>query len=212
MTLQIGMLGRDGLVVVGDTWQFVEPKNRPWYGFDAPKIRVAPNKRIGVAGAHNMDVFVAIADQIIRELSNPCENRTERIESIGRQIAAGEDSECLVAFADPWPSLYRFGHSRTGEVRCEEIYGSFAIGDHGNPAAWYWTKRFYDISLSCQQLSRLGALCVVSAAKISNGPIGGLDGFTCGTSGVRLWSREESISLEREMKSAEDGLGGILEI
>ena len=210
MTLQIGMLGCDGIVVVGDTWQYVEPEDqRSWYGYNASKFRVATNNRLAVACAHDMDASFAVAEEVFQRLSEPGESRRTTILDIGARVAEGRDSECLIVFADPYPSIYRFCHAKTGEQKCEEIYGCMAIGDHGNPAC-YWAMRFYNGGLSCQQLSRLGSLVVVSAGELNKGSIGGLEGFICDTGGIRLWSREESNLLENEMKNLENGFRGTI--
>jgi hypothetical protein len=203
MTLQIGMLATDGIVVVGDTWQYVEPKDVPWYGYHSSKIKIAENNRIAVACAHDMDASFAIAKAIFQRLSEPKEARSDAILEIGGRLASGTDSECLIAFCDPWPSLYRFVHAKGGEQKCEEILSGMAIGDHGNPAC-FWITRFHRGGLSCQQLERLAALAVVSAGELSNGSIGGLEAFVCRKSGIRLWSRAESESMQAEMKDLEN--------
>ena len=209
MTLQIGMLGRDGIVVVGDTWQYVEPGGRPWYGYHSSKIRVSADRRVAVAGAHDMDASFAIADEVISQLSVPCDDRRVEILNIGNRLAENKDSQCLVAFSDPCPSLYRFSHARSGQSTCEEVIGCIPIGDQWN-VAYYWPMRHHNNGLSSQQLSRLGALVVISAGHISSGTIGGLEGFTCNTNGIRLWSRPESDSLEAEIRNLEHGFRGTI--
>ncbi len=203
MTLQIGILATDGIVVVGDTWQYVEPEDVPWYGYNSSKIRVSENGRIAAACAHDMDASFAIVEEIFERLSEPRADRRCAIEEIGGRLASGTNSECLIAFSDPWPSLYRFVHAKDGKRKCEEILSGIAIGDHGNPA-FFWVMRFRRGPLSCHQIERLAALAVVSAGEISNGSIGGLEGFVCSKYGVGLWSRAKSESMQAEMKSLED--------
>lgn len=204
MTLQIGMLGRDGIVVVGDTWQYVDPGDRPWYGYHSSKFRISADRRIAVAGAHDMDASFAVADEVIRQLSGPCDDRRAEILNVGNRIAEGKNSQCLLAFSDPCPTLYRFSHRVAGQSSCEEVIGCIPIGDQWS-TAYYWAMRHYDHGRSCQQLARLGALVVISAGHISSGSIGGLEGFTCGTTGIRLWTRHESESLKAEIDNLEKG-------
>jgi hypothetical protein len=207
MTLQIGMMGSDGIVVVGDTWQYVEPKDRPWHGYDASKIRLSSDRRIAVFCAHDMDASFAVAEEILQKLSgDPDPNRRTGILNIGDQLAEGSDSECLIVFADPNPTLYRLSHPKSVRGKCEEIYGCVPIGDQWN-TAFHLAMRFYRPGLSCQQLSRLGSLMVVSAGHISSGSIRGLEGITCDKEGIRLWEREECRLLETAMTNFENEIG-----
>jgi hypothetical protein len=194
------MLGCDGIVVVGDTWQYVEPGGRPWYGYHSSKFRVSEDKRIAVAGAVDMDASFAVADGIIQ--ARP-QGRSE-ILAIGNQFAANKDSHCLIALCDPWPCLYRFIHAKDGRSSCDEVIGCIPIGDQWN-VAYYWAMRHHSNSLSCQQLARLGALVVVSGGHISSGTIGGLEGFTCTTAGIRVWNRTESDTLKSDIENLENG-------
>jgi hypothetical protein len=208
MTLQIGMLGRDGLVVVGDTRQYLEPQGQPWYGYDSSKIRTSSDSRIAVACAVDMDASFAIADEVVKQMAGPY-NRLVEIRNIGNRIAEGKDSQCLIAFCDPCPELYRFSHWKTGQSKCELALGSIPIGDQWNQA-YYWAMRHYNHALSCQQLSRLGALVVTTAAHLNSASIGGMEGFTCTTDGIRLWSRDESDSLQAEIRDIENGFRGVI--
>ncbi len=205
MTLQIGMRGCDGIVVVGDTWQYVEHGDRPWFGYHGTKIRVSPDRRIAIAGAHDMDASFAIAEEII-ESSFAFQNRRADILGIGNRLAEGHDSQCLIAFADPFPSLYFFSHARTGQSKCEEVLTCIPIGDQWN-MAYLWANILHRNTLNCSQLSRLGAVVITSAEKISSGTIRGLEGFTCNAEGLRLWERIESETLSTAMKTLEDEFG-----
>ena len=200
MTLQIGMLGSDGIVVVGDTWQYVEPGGRPWHGYHSSKIRVSEDRRIAVAGAVDMEASFAVADGIIRERPHG----RAAILALGDRFAENKDSHCLVAFCDPWPQLYRFIHTRDGRSNCEEVLGCIPIGDQWN-VAYYWAMRHHNNSLTCQQLVRLGALVVISGGHVSSGTIGGLEGFTCTTTGIRVWDRAESEALKSDIENLENG-------
>jgi hypothetical protein len=209
MTLQIGMVGNDGVVVVGDTWQHVEPAGKSWFGYHASKLRVSDSGRIAVACARDMDTSTLIAEEIFQKLGDVSRNRRSEIFEIGTRLASGRDSECLVAFADPQPSLYLFLCDKSGNRRCEEVYSCFPTGDAGN-SAMFWPMQFYNGALSVGQLTRLGALAVVSAAKLNSGSIGGLEVLTCDTDGIRCWSRQESETLESDMQKLLKQIGDLV--
>jgi hypothetical protein len=204
MTLQVGMLGSDGLVLVGDTWQFIEPPGRAWRGHHSSKIRISPDERIAIACAHDMASSFAIAEEIIN--LRPSGNRRAEIQDIGDRIADGKDSQCLVIFSDPYPSMFRYSHPQNNTSTCEEILACIPIGDEWN-MAYYWAMRFHHNGLTCAQLARLGALTVVTAGALSSGSIRGLEGLTCTVNGIRLWQREECQRLEAYTKNLENKIG-----
>jgi hypothetical protein len=213
VTLQVGMVSNSGIVIVGDTWQYVEPSRdqKIWTGYHASKIRVSTSGRIAVACARTMDVAMRIADEIFAQCDGQTEgtSRHTKVEEIGTRLAKGLDAECLIVFSEPQPVIYSFVHSRNDEYRCMEIYSAFATGDVGNPA-YYWVMRYYKAGLTIAQLALLGALVNVSAEKLNSGSIGGLEVLTCDSDGIRVWSREESESLRAEGQRLTDQIEGLI--
>lgn len=213
MTLQVGMVSNSGIVIVGDTWQYIDPARdqKVWTGYHASKTKVSVSGRVAVACARTMDIAFRIADEIFAQ----CDGQTDRIsrhaklEEIGTRIAKGLDAECLIVFSEPRPVMYSFVHSRNDEYRCMEIYSAFATGDVGNPA-YYWVMRYYKANLTIAQLARLGALVNVSAEKLNSGSVGGLEVLTCDSEGIRVWSREESESLRAEGQRLTDQIEGLI--
>ena len=134
-----------------------------------------------------MDTSTHIADEIFRD-SQATREIEEAILHIRIQAANGHDSECLIAFADPEPSLYLFLCDKNGNRRCEEVYSCFSIGDAGNSAI-FWAMHFYNRTLSVCQLTRLAALVVVSAGKLNSGSIGGLEVMTSDQRGDSLLAK-----------------------
>lgn len=206
MTMQVGMVGAGGLVIAGDTKQFVERSGRSWYSYSSSKIRVGAKGRMAIACARNMDISWKVAERIFEELpSCRVDERAIRIESIGLETAKGFDSECIVAFADPAPSLYAFLCARTGEGRCMEV-DKIPTGDAGNPA-YFWAERYYTKYLTVIQLTRLAAHIIVSAGRMNNGSIQGLEVLTLDASGFRQWSQEENAALELASMESDKSFG-----
>ncbi len=213
MTLQVGMISNSGIVIVGDTWQYIDPSRDQtiWTGYHASKIRISDSGRIAVACARTMDVAFRIADEIFAHCGEQSEpiSRYLTIQEIGTRIAKGLDAECLIVFAEPQPVLYSFVHSRKDEHRCMEICSAFATGDVGNPA-YYWVMRYYRAGMTTAQLVRLGALVNVSAERLSSGSVGGLEVLTCDSEGIKVWSREKCESLRKEGQRLTDQIGGLI--
>lgn len=202
MTMQVGMVGTDGLVLAGDTRQYVERSGRTWSSYNSSKIRLDATGRMAIACARNMEVSLRIAEKIFAELPVVnVEDRAVRIQNIGMGIAAGFDAECIVAFADPVPSLYAFLCDKIGNGRCDEL-DRILTGDAGNPAC-FWAERYYTRFLGVSQLTRLAAQIVVAAGTMNSGSIQGLEVVTLEAAGFRRWSKEENYALE----FAADGLG-----
>jgi hypothetical protein len=209
MTLQVGMVGIDGVVIVGDTWRYVEPQHKSWSGYHASKLRVGDSSRIAVACARDMDTSTRIAEEIFLRLAGDSSDRSREILDIGTRVASGHDSECLIAFADPVPSLYLFLCDKNGNRRCEEVYSCFSIGDAGNSAI-FWAMHFYSRTLSVRQLTRLAALVVVSAGKLNSGSIGGLEIMTCDQAGIQCWPRPENETLESDTQNLLKQIGELI--
>lgn len=201
MTLQVGMVSCEGIVIVGDTWQYIDPSRdqKIWSGYHSSKIKVSASGRIAVTCARTMDVVSQIANEIFVHFDGQAEPelRLLKIEQIGTRVARGFDAECLIVFSDPEPTMYSFVHSSKGEHRCMEIYSAYATGDAGNPA-YYWVMRYYQAGKTIAQLTRLGALVNVSAEKLNSGSIGGLEVLSCDSKGIKIWSREESELLRED--------------
>jgi hypothetical protein len=213
VTLQVGMISNSGIVIVGDTWQYIDPSRdqKIWTGYHASKIRISASGRIAVACARTMDVALRIADEIFAQCDEQVGGaaRHAKIEEIGTRIAKGVDAECLIVFSGPHPVMYSFVHSRNDEFRCMEIYSAFATGDVGNPA-YYWVMRYYKAGLTMAQLALLGALVNVSAENLNSGMVGGLEVLTCDSEGIQVWLRQESESLRAEAQRVTDQIDGVI--
>jgi 20S proteasome alpha/beta subunit len=91
----------------------------------------------------------------------------------------------------------------------KRFYSCFSIGDAGNSAI-FWAMRFYSRTLSVRQLTRLAALVVVSAGKLNNGSIGGLEVMTCDQAGIHRWPRRENETLESDTQNLLKQIGELI--
>lgn len=198
MTMQVGMVGSDGIVIAGDTRQYVESPGRPWRSYSSSKIKLDGTGQIAIACARNIDMSFRIADQIFAAIpSVAVEGRADKIRDIGSCLAVGIDAECIVAISEPVLSLFFLQCHRNGDARCDQV-DRCAAGDVGNPA-YYWAERFYDRHLPMSQLVRIAAHIVVGAGSMNNGSVRGLEMVTLEASGFRKWSTEENDALESEI-------------
>jgi hypothetical protein len=188
MTLQVGMLGTNGVVLAGDMRVSRNPLagvHAPRQTYQGPKIQISDNGRIAVSCARDMqagkDVARAIFDNMTHGDHPSCERE---IKDIGSAAAQGRNVECIVTFADPLPCLYIFQYINDGnDVECQRIISCISAGDTRNPAV-FWGSKYYEMfdNLPISQLKHLAACMVVSAGDLNSAVIGGLDVVFCTTS------------------------------
>jgi hypothetical protein len=102
MTLQVGMLGTNGVLIAGDMRlsRKAQPGiNAPWQFYDGPKILISPSGRIAVAVAHCMQTGKDIADAIFARMTHGDHPACEReIRDAALSVIRGRNVECLIAF------------------------------------------------------------------------------------------------------------------
>src|SRR5690349_1173704 len=72
MTMQVGMIGTDGIVLAGDTWCSRSPRNPGFaarMGYHASKIKISHERGIAVAVSGDMDRGNEVASRVISEVS-----------------------------------------------------------------------------------------------------------------------------------------------
>lgn len=184
MTLQVGMLGDNGVVLAGDTRVHRDPLagiNAPWQNYQGPKIQISDSGRIAVSCAHDMQVGKDIARAIFANMTHGDHSSTEReIKDIGSAAAQGRNVECIVTFVDPLPCLYIFQYLNGGnDIECQRCISCVPAGDIRNPAV-FWGMEYWKM-VSIDQLKHLAACMVVAAGDLNSGVIGGLDVVFCTT-------------------------------
>src|SRR5271165_5885317 len=198
VTLQVGMVGSDGFVIVGDMWKHVPSSKRQWFGYIGTKLMISPSGKSLAAVARDVDVASDVVTEVFAQLESCSEGRIDRIKEISLRVAQDRDIECFVIFTQPQPEMYFFQKDKTSPTRCELMYGCYPLGDVGNPA-YYWAMRYCDTGKTVEQLVRIGALVVVQSAWFNNVMIQGLEVATLDKQGLRIWDRKEIDFLKSEI-------------
>lgn len=206
MTMQVGMVGTDGIVLASDT-KWIDHVNRapltPIRSISSKsKIKISHKRGIVISYARNMETSGPIADSIIAELTDsdmaepeiPIENLAAKVikeatEKPGNRI----DVHCLIVLSRPTLRLFRvrtIGYT----APCEEIIGQAVAGDVENSAV-FWPELYYR-ELPVRHLARLAAQFIVMAGKIHSGSIGGLEVVLCDSSGFHRLSADSNRRLE----------------
>jgi hypothetical protein len=221
MTMQVGMVGTDGVLIASDTRWMHSPRlrpNEPWagerYTFNSTKIKISHERGIAVSSARNMETAGHVATTIIstledEELLYPI----LRIETIAAKVlqsaeAERNDAQCLVALVRPFPQLFllHFGmvNGEWGPF-CQKMKTTAIAGDNVNPAL-YWAERYYEPA-PVESLIPLAAQVVVTAHKLNNGSISGLEVVLCTASGIRRLSDESTNELEAKANDWDKAMG-----
>jgi hypothetical protein len=209
VTLQIGMIGSDGFAIVGDTWKHVPAQQRAWFGYSGPKMFVSASGKSLAAIARSIDASSQVVREVFQRLEGKSGDKTEAIAEIGTRVAQDLDVELFVVFTDPSPEMYFFQKEKAGQAKCELMYGCYPIGDAGN-TAYYWIMRNYDAGLTVNQLVKIGALTVITGAKVNPAMIQDLEVATFDKKGLRIWERGESAALKAEAEDIDKRIGALL--
>jgi hypothetical protein len=226
MTMHVGMVGTDGIVLAGDILQWGNPSpDSPqfreglatWINHTASKIKISDDNRIAVACSGDLRGAYPLADEILVNLRPEfweCPER--RVQEIATSYTAARprwrDTQSLILLTTPM-SLYRLdcftpleGEPLSPQCQRVPIY-AFA-GDALNPAI-YWAVR-YCLTLhpemrTLRRLTRLAVQIVVEGGVLNGGRIGGLEVVHCDAARIhKLASKEgEMLSLEAQQRSSQ---------
>lgn len=212
MTIQIAMVGTDGIVLAGDTkWSWT---NEPIHWTQASsKIKIDPEHRIAVSCARSMETAEPIAEAIIG-LSEDSWKQARAFIGLAAQPIVDKapyrkDAQCLIVRAGILDRFYRLQvatiNGVPNQVICHEIADKGVVGINNN-AAIYWMERHYE-RRPVGQLISLAAQLVVSSAKLNSAMIGGLEIVVCSDSGVHRLSDESIGELEADAKRFDESIG-----
>jgi hypothetical protein len=202
MTMQIAMIGTDGIVLASD---------RKWGGdtggsretHHAPKIKFSEQRGIAVMCSES-EISLNIATNILNEFKEsdhelPC-LALERIALSAMQgfntarIFPQPQSHCLIALKGKSFRLYSLKVGPEGQ-NCTEIFDKRRAGDPGNPAMFF--AQAYYAPRQIKKLAFLGAHIVLTAAQFNSDGIGGLEILLCDKRGFRMLSSDEIKELKK---------------
>jgi hypothetical protein len=217
MTMQVGMVGTDGVLLASDTrWvEETRPTRTPW---NDTKFKINHRCGVAVARARSMETASRLADEIISlSLENESWRASSDYTSIQRIVAkvfptaeGRERAQCLVAFTRPTVELCLFQTAKVNgdwSVVPHSITGGSAYaGDEGNQAI-FWGERYYrNLKLPIERLIPLAAHLVFAAGVLNSAMIEGLDIVLCNASGIRRLSDESIDTLKLQVAQRDESI------
>jgi hypothetical protein len=123
MTMQVGMVGSDGIVLASDTKVWLV---HMWRTITSGlvKIRIGCNRKIAVSCPYDTRIAFRIADAILTHLlpevwSSP-EDRMRQI-ILSELDALGADShECMIVLSEPKPTLHLFSSGQKKDDKWDD--------------------------------------------------------------------------------------------
>src|SRR6266481_6977564 len=207
MTMQVGMVGTDGIVLASDTKQVQSTIGGVCSSFNASKIKICQERGIAISCARNMETATLVAKNIILGLGDSqMESPIALIENIAKKViddpGCRNDVHCLIVLLRPRPRLIRV-RTIGGEITCDDdITGKVVAGDIEN-AGIFWSEMYYE-RRPIKHLARVAAQLVVMAGKISSGNVGGLEVVLCDASGFRRLSADSNARLESTVNQMDE--------
>ncbi len=211
MTMQVALVGSDGIVLASDT-KWTVSEQYPRRSFEASKIKIDYERCIAVSYARNMETSGAIADALLRLPDGCWQSPITPIEQAARSIlelAPRKEAHCLIVSARPSLQLLLFEVATVNGVpdqpMCQPIGDKCCAGDNAN-AAWFLAERYYE-RIPVAQLIPLAAQIIVAAAKLNSGAISGLEIVECKPDCFRRLSAESALELEAKAIRVDKSLG-----
>lgn len=220
MTLHVGLVGSDGIVLAGDTLQWANPNANSapsragistWLNQTLSKIKISDDGKIAVSCAQDLREAYALADAVIAGLSPQFWEIPEgRIQDIAQSYSEAcvrwHGAQSLIVLSHPAPALYLLEclvdeHTQQPlNPQCRAVPMYAFDGDALNGAI-FWAMRYYRTlsphERTIHRLMRLGAQIVADAGEISSGNVGGLEVVYSDTQGIhRLAVPENAILLQ----------------
>ena len=202
MTMQVGMVGIDGIVLASDkVWILARTRVTQ----TVTKLKYDSERGIGVRCAE-ADLSLNIASRIVECLpdgnhESPC----LLLEQYAKEIMSGFDtptfrrfgrplqSQCLVALNKPL-GLFSLKAGLEG-VKCQKIDDKTRVGDMEN-SALFFLESYYS-SRPVKQLAFLAAHIVLEAARRNPAGVGGLEVLICEDGGVRMLDAERIAEIKQ---------------
>jgi len=206
MTMQVAMVGTDGIVLASDTcWNLTTAEG--YYGTrqtsSSSKVIVGGGGVAAIALARNMETSAEIARLIMSEMNVPqwSGDPVERMEVLARGVlstAGGRDDVQLVVVLSR-PKLCLFVVESRGfgsgdlRVTCRPIQDKIVCGDVAN-SAYFWAQKYYRRT-DTNYLIQLAAQLITDAHTLNPTFVDGLELVICGQDGVRRLEDAENSAL-----------------
>lgn len=214
MTMQVGMMAADGIVLASDTFSTRQPVSgapfgTAWYGYSSSKIVISDDCKIAVTCARDMMLASLLTEALIGGLTPEFRaNPEQRIRSIASAELAKlhwNAVECLVALSDPSPALFHLQCLEQGaESYCPRITDFAFAGDCCNSAI-FWAMRYYRAAppelRSVKTMLPLISQIVLDAGELNSGSIGGLEIICSDASGFHRVPDSRIGSLKKQAAS-----------
>jgi hypothetical protein len=215
MTLQIGMLGQDGVILTGDTRINAKPipgADAPWMSYEGQKIHISDSGRIAISCAHDLQSGSQVAEAIFSKMTRGDYPGCEReIEELGAANAQGRNVQCIVVFADPLPCIYLYTFARVGDSQhndCQRVISCVPSGDIQNPAV-FWGMSYYK-QLPIERLKRLAACMVIAGGKLNSAIVGGFEMALCTKDGCVRVDEASTKELQMQAHVKLDAIGELI--
>jgi len=226
MTMQVGMVGSNGIVLAsdrrwnmksalrGDTWGTSE------HSLQSSKIKIDEARGIAIACAADLILGRTLADKILAALEDQyIESPEATIKAVAKPMAPRVGSinppHCLIVFKGPPARLFDvFYIASSGTEVVPEFLELDAVGiaGHTTNAALYWAERYNRIipKLPVERLIPLAAHLVVSAGIINPGGISGLEIIYCDVDGFHRLSKSENLDWEAKAVNWDKRIGKMI--
>lgn len=219
MTMQVAMIAADGIVVASDMkWVTPGDDRRGPFRHSEYKSKIKVDREIAICCAgEDMGSSTQVADEILLHWREGEGDEVQRIRRIVTPLFKKRSIECLVAIAAPNKKLIYIlgakvavgaGAKTEWRLTIAPVHRFQTAGDQAN-AAKFWL-RYYDASLSVQELKRLAAHLVVEAVNFNNAMIGGLEVVESDSSGFTCLSDDKCQQLEAEAKKRAFDMGELI--
>ena len=220
MTMQVGIVGSDGVIIASDTRWFDESGayREPW---DSSKLTINHDCGLVVSRSGKMLTAEILANEVVAAtLENPrwideIGGKPRLEESVLKQIQKGsEPCQCLVVFTKPQIKLWRFQIVRIGNdwgLHCDEVRGKVFAGDCKN-LAMFWIDKYYprNPKVPINQLVPLVAQFLITAHSLNTSGIDGLEIVLCSENGIHRVADEVTAELEIRSRQREESIGAAL--
>lgn len=231
MTMQVGLVGSNGIVLASDTRITREPAGMTTNDIGravrsasaCSKMTFSDNGSIAVSCAEDLESACLVAEHIItdlteEDLANP-EAIADGIVRIAETTLSQEKQkvQCLIVLADHGGLLFRlqFGQvdnknpNSAWRAECGQCLDRGFAGDVTNPSV-YWAERYHCEFLPVEQLVPLAAQLIVSAHLLNSASVGGLEIVLCQDSKIVPIPPERINELRRKASELDRTIGNLI--